>query len=502
MFNTSDVCHEPLQILIVEDDARQSDILTECLMTFGGFMITRTDSIGGLWQNTEKQSFDLILLDNQLPDGSGIRALEDLKKDREIPIIMLTSQGDEQLALKAMQLGAANYLVKSSEYTTTLPTLIQKAVKQHQLQLSIRHSLEQLRYQALLLNNVRDAVVVWNTEGNITYWNPAAERLIGLQSVECLGKHVEDCYLNIFIPPVSKPEREETNGQEIERRISRNGKTIWVSSKVTALRDFGMDGRLIGFMDITRDISERKIMEAQIHATQIQLTETARLAAIGDLASEAAHHILNPLTTIIAETQLLLDIVQIKQPGRESIEAIEKAGWRIQQVIQKLVEFSRPLKEPQDHISINETIENALKIMRDTIISNDVNLVINLDNSLPYMVGNAQKLVVLWMNLLILARDGTTGKSTHTINVNSHMNDHSISIDIHDDGKLIPLEEIDKISDPTLIKTLGGRGMGIELNICQEIIRQHQAKLVVESNPKNGTTFQVNFPLEEKHGTL
>ena len=175
-----------------------------------------------------------------------------------------------------------------------------------ELQQLFQRSLEQIRYQASLLNNVRDAVVVWDLRGEIAYVNPAAQALFG-RSKEIWLSMPAEAYMNLFTPAVTVPGGEGTGGLRIERFFTSQGnKIVWVSSHVYALRDQSASGKLIGYMDVCRDITERKDMEARVQEAQLQLIQATRLAAIGELASGIAHHINNPLTTIIAESQLLL----------------------------------------------------------------------------------------------------------------------------------------------------------------------------------------------------
>lgn len=335
----------------------------------------------------------------------------------------------------------------------------------------------------------------------------------------------------LFNPPVRQPPREGTSGQEIERQYRKqNGETIWVSSRVTTLRDFGADGRLIGYMDVTRDITERKKaedalrternfvsavldtvgalvvvldtdgrivrfnraceaitgfafeeirgkrmeeifivpeeleavrssierikagnypeeienhwvtrsgsrrliawnntaltdrrgavefiiatgiditerreMEAQIVAAQTRLAQSSRLAAIGELASGVAHHINNPLTTIIAESQLLLHDLPPEHPAHESAEAIEQAGWRVHKAVQQLINFSRPPSDTLEVLDVNETIQTAMGLVKGHIESTGVQLDTDLAEKLPLVRGSPQQLSDLWVNLLMLA---------------------------------------------------------------------------------------------------
>ncbi|MCI0521594.1 MAG: response regulator [Chloroflexi bacterium] len=490
---------ESYRVLIVEDEFEQAEMYTEFLRVSGPYTTEWVSNLRALWERLPREQFHVMLLDYRLPDGNGLKVLEEMHgRGYDLPVIMITGQGDERLAVRAMQAGAADYMVKGSDEMLKLPTLVQKVIRNHELQLSVQRSLEQIRYQATLLNNVRDAVVVWDAQGKITYWNPAAAALYGWSARERMGAPARETYFGEFTPPVSEPPREGTTGMEVERRFrSRRGGDQWVSSRVCALRDPGADGRVLGYMDVARDITQRKQMEQQILDAQNRLTQAARLAAIGELASGVAHHINNPLTTIIAEAQLLLHNLDSSSPARESAEAIEEAGWRVQKAVQLLIEFARPASNTLESLAVNATIENALALVGEQIRSNGVLLLAELAAGLPAIHGNARQLGDLWVNLLLLARDAVSDGAAHTIRVRSSLaSPRQIKVEVSDDGRPIPREEMATLFEPNLIAPLGGRGTGMEMNICQEIVRQHQGRIEAKSEPGQGTTFSVYFPVE------
>jgi PAS domain S-box-containing protein len=618
-----------IRVLIVEDDFQHVELLIECLKIYETFGIEWVSTLHDLWQHIEANHVDILILDNCLPDGTGIDAMKLLSEQKfDFPILMITGMGDENLAVKAMQSGASDYLVKGTNYISTLPNLILKAVKEHHNQVSYKQFLDQVHYQALLLNNVREAVVVWNTEGTITYWNHAAERMFGINSQSSIGRNVADIYFNQFTPQPILPTPESTCGQEVERRfISEFAPHLWISSRISVLRDFNANGKLIGFIDVSRDITSRKIaekasrenetrykmvselvsdfafavlyeadhkitiewitdafkvvtgyspdeinlaeqwtelvypedhenflktiqsladskgqitelriltrkneirwlriythpvivlenlggmriygaakditerkhLEEHIRSTQLQLAEGSRQAAIGDLASGVAHHINNPLSTIIAETQLLLNEIPPENSMYDSIRAIEKAGWRVQKAVQQLLDFSKSPVNSFNQLSLNQTIESALELVDEQIKSNDVDLKVVLSEEIPIIIGCTTKLAVLWTNLLILTRDGINNGQAHTVQITSKLDGNRVIVEFQDDGKLIPADEIGTIQEPDFFKTLGGRGCGIEMNICKEIVRQHNGEITVISSPEQGTIFRVSIPTE------
>jgi signal transduction histidine kinase len=385
-----------------------------------------------------------------------------------------------------------------------------------ELQRSFERLLEQSRYQVLLLNNVRDAVVVWNLDGKITYANPAAQRLFGWSQEKWLTEPVET-YLSIFSPRVRVPGGEGTGGLRVERYFNNQlDITTWVSSHVYALRDYSSDGKLIGYMDVCRDITERKQMEARVQAAQIQLIQATRLAAIGELASGIAHHVNNPLTTIIAEAQLLKRYLTLYlpqgHPDRESATtcstaaaveqgaALEQAGWRVQRSVQQLLDFSQPPTNTLEILDINHTITAALELVGDQIRALGVVLDIHLSENLPSLRGNTRQLIDLWVNLLMLARMASSDGQQHRIIMRSWSPEsHSIAVEISDDGEPIDPEEMVTLFEPSFLKNLGRRGTGIELTLCQEIVRQHSGRISAESSGNGVTIFRVILPADTRY---
>ncbi len=615
------------RVLMAEDDPTQTELVKDYLRIAGIPDVHVVRTVKQLVDFVKTGQFDIVLLDYRLPDGTGLDALKKMKTGGvQTPVIMMAGPGDERLAAQSLQRGAADYMLKTGDSLITLPSLIRKAVQGDQLQYSIKRSLEKIRYQALLLNNVRDAVVVWDMDGKITYWNPAAEDMYGIRAEERLGMPVNEGYFTAFNPPIRLLGPEQTTGHYIERQYQApDGRVIWVSSRMAVLRDALAGNRLIGYMDVShditrdkqaeqalresearyraivedyqtelicrfspdgtltfvnevfcryfdrrreallgenllsflpehdrqklvehlsafgpqrsvgmlehqvilpdgrthwlhrtdraifdnrgklfefqsvdRDITERKQMEAQIKVAQTHLTQAARMATLGELASGVAHQINNPLTTIIADAKLLLRDIPPEQPGRESAEAIEEAGWRLLEVVQRLLEFSRPAAESLQLLSINQTIQHALSLVGAQIQSLGIHLYSHQAEELPMVRGNERQLVDVWVNLLLLARDAAVNGQEHTIAITSMMNQQGlVQIEVQDNGMPIPLLQLESIFEPNFVGPTSGRGTGLELSICREIVRQHAGEIEAECTPENEMIFRVSLPVAD-----
>lgn len=244
---------------------------------------------------------------------------------------------------------------------------------------------------------------------------------------------------------------------------------------------------------VGRDITERKEMEERIRLVQTRLAQSTRLASIGQLASSVAHQISNPLTTIIGDAQILMHELPRDMEARESAQAIIDAGWRVQQVVDALMKFSQPENRTQETVDINETITKAILLAGPHVQSAQIELHTELDGSLPPLAGHSRQLIDLWVNLLLAARSGPESATRNIWVKSCQGNDNAIEVTVTDDGMPIPAEEQELIFEPQLLPAGQGRGLGMELSLCREIVRQHDGSICAESD-QDRTVFRIVFP--------
>ncbi len=202
--------------------------------------------------------------------------------------------------------------------------------------------IEKVQYQSLMLNTMRDAVVAWDHAGSITFWNSAAEDLFNAAQAERVGKNIQDIFLPFFQPPLPVLPVDDLSlpaTLPFENTYTNpGGKAVWVSSHITQISHPHHPDTLPGWLCVSRDIvAHKREMEESLANTQTRLAQAARMAFIGELASGVAHQMGNPLTTIIADAQLLTRDPDLNGHHRESVEAILQAGWRAQSVINELM---------------------------------------------------------------------------------------------------------------------------------------------------------------------
>jgi two-component system NtrC family sensor kinase len=238
-------------------------------------------------------------------------------------------------------------------------------------------------------------------------------------------------------------------------------------------------------------------MEDEIRQAQTQLVRVARLAAAGELAAGVAHQINNPLTTVIADAQLLLKTVGPDHPGYASASAIFQAGWRAQRVVQRLLNFSRPDEGQFVPTAINDTILEALDLVSAHLERGGVELRIHLGSDLPPVPANGHQLEEVWINLLMNARDALVETRPGVIIIASRLaqEERAVVVEVADNGRGIGEPERDRVFAPFFTTKDRGRGNGLGLSVCQSIVADHGGKISFHSQNGEGTTFWVRLPL-------
>jgi PAS domain S-box-containing protein len=218
-----------------------------------------------------REEVSIVILDYSLPDIDGLGVIERIRKaGYDIPVIMVTGQGDEQVAVKAMKGGADDYVVKTQDYLKTLPGVMERAIEKHDLQARLKASEE--RYQRLA-ENANDLIFATNREGYFTFLTNRAMSLLGFTAEELLGKNLME-----FLTPEGR-QRAEHEFQKDPRDRSPRLMELDFMTKQGEAKSFELSlttvlraGGIAGFEIIGRDITQRKALERKILERNRELT--------------------------------------------------------------------------------------------------------------------------------------------------------------------------------------------------------------------------------------
>ncbi len=367
-----------------------------------------------------------------------------------------------------------------------------------------------------LFREIADVVFISTPEGKLLEINPAGAKLFGFSSVkELLNIHnVSNFYANAKDRIKFKKALEQNGSiKDYELTLRRkNGEKIIVLETVTAVRD--ADGQITSYEGIMRDITDKRQLEQQLFQAQ-------KMESIGLLAGGIAHDFNNILTALTGYAQLILMDSDEDQPHYKNVQNIVRSGKRAEDLIRKLLAFSRKQMIELKTLDINQIITD-LHSMLSRLLPEDIEFTLDLKNEKSFIKADVVQIQQILVNLIVNAGHAINAVSDKSRSKNITIHTSHTRLDdaftaVHPGstkGKYILLSVSDtgigmdektksKIFEPffTTKKDSGGSGLG--LSTIYGIVKQNKGYITVDSKPDEGARFNVYWPAttEDKRKT-
>jgi signal transduction histidine kinase/DNA-binding response OmpR family regulator len=252
-------------------------------------------------------------------------------------------------------------------------------------------------------------------------------------------------------------------------------------------------------LDNARLYRDLELSLEELHRTQSKLIQAARLSAMGELAAAVAHQINNPLTTILGDTEMILQDLPTEDINHEALEAISRAGKRAHEVVRRLLTMARqqPTEGALEPLDVNETIHNTLMLVRSHIQHGNITVSILLDDDLPPVAGPQGQLEDVWLNLLLNARDAVAHRAEPEIGISTRYDREAeqVEVVVWDNGSGIQEELQSRVFEPFFTTKPAGEGTGLGLHICQQIAEKCNGTISLQSTYNEGTRFIIRLPV-------
>lgn len=244
----------------------------------------------------------------------------------------------------------------------------------------------------------------------------------------------------------------------------------------------------------------------ELQATQTRLIQAERLSAMGELAAAVAHQINNPLTTILSDSQLLLERKQPDTIEYEALSAIVRAGKRAKGVVRRLLAAVRTNADAGvEGVDVVSTIEETLALVRQHLERDGVKIFVKFPSSaIPSVQAVPGELEDVWLNLLLNAHDALVAHANGEIRIEVRYlrAEQLLAVEVSDNGPGIPESVINDIFKPFFTTKPLGEGTGLGLHIARQAVERAGGTIQVRSDPQTGTRFLVLLPALDRGKVL
>jgi len=530
---TSASSYDRVRVLLVEDNPADADLVREYIEAEGTgnqFDVCHVVRLRDALQQLRERTFDVILTDFNLPDGTGIGMLEELRRHvPATPIVVITgTSNDMGLALDALRHGAQDYLIKGAA-SASIHRALRYAIERKQMEDALTRSETQLRRQNALLeailDNMADGVVVADREGKMLVLNPAAQRIYGVGLTDAGPEEWSTTYgtlnpetttpmASYDLPLVRAILGKSSDNVEIIVRRRDLAKDAYIQSTGRPLRD--SSGEVYGGMVVLHDITAYKETEETLRQKNEELTSAyaeldrsrrEQLELKDQVLSHVSHELRTPLNAVYQFVTILKrGLAGPLQPEQQAhLEDIERNLNQLRTMISDLLETSRAesgkLTIRLRRFELQATVDDVVRMMQSAAAGKRLALRADLPGDLPRVVADPDRVRQVLTNLLDNAQKFTPEGGAITVRAAVSPREVGfVRVSVTDTGRGIAPSDHDRIFSRMAQVNAGSeesrKGLGLGLFICREIIRRLGGDIGVESTLGAGSTFYFTLPTD------
>jgi PAS domain S-box-containing protein len=476
---------EPIAVLVVDDEVELAELTATYLERAREDLNVETEpGVEAALDRLDGGAIDCVVSDYDMPGMDGLTFLDAVRDDYpDLPFVLFTGKGSEEIAAEAISAGVTDYLQKESgtgQYSV-LANRINNAVEQHRAKRAIEHTRK--RFDKLVQNST-DVISIVSADARFEYLSPSAERILGYEPEQMVGENIFD-----YAHPEDRQEAAESFFEAVQDHDQRpvvqfrfkhpDGSWPVIESRGRNLLD---DPHIDGFVVNSRDITERKRREEELQRHNEQLAE---------ITSVISHDLRNPLNVAEGSVELA------RETGdAEHFDRIERSIGRIDEIIDDVLALARQSRDDPDTeaVSLASVAESAWEMV-DT---GDAELRIEDSTDLAADGSRTQQLLE---NLVSNAVEHGADDGTVTVRVglldadDAECGDGSggeldplVGFYVEDDGRGIPPADRETVFESGYSTRESGTGFG--LAIVKQVAAAHGWRVSATESDEGGARFE------------
>lgn len=511
---------EEWKVLIIDDEEGIRRVMSITLGDAGYQVITAEDGEKGI-QLCKEESPQIIITDIRMPGLDGREVLERVKEmDPDKEVIVVTAFGEMELAVRALQLDASDFITKpindealfvaleraKERYATRKELNDYTALIEERWMDTAEELARVFNFQDNLIESSIDGIVGCDKEGNIVIFNKRLEQMLGYTKEEVRGQVSFDQLLPVGTANRFKEDlySDEYGGENSlflyeTNLVAKTGEKIPVQLSATVLFEENEES---GVVCVIRDLREIRRLEQQF-ADQTRLLQQHKMISLGRLAASVVHEINNPLAGILNYIRLMIKIVgrsssltaENLQKFQRYLDLVQSETSRCSRIVSSLLAFSRQSKLEFSEVDINELLERCITLSQHKLSLQNIEIKTDLNPMIASVSGDFNQIQQCIINLIFNAIDAMPDGGTLSIKSVLNANKGVVQIEIADTGFGIAKEDLPHIFDPFYTTKTEGSGLGLGLSTVYGIIDRHKGTITVESEVGKGTVFRITLPV-------
>jgi len=344
-----------------------------------------------------------------------------------------------------------------------------------------------------IIDSMVEGVVFVNADGNISLCNESAERIWNVSAEELVGKPLLDCH-----SPEVRPMLENILAQAKRTPGFAAGRTMVGSKGQCRLSNYssvhGEDGRYLGLVMLSQDISDRVALEQEHRQLREQLFQQEKMVLIGQIAASVAHELNTPLGTVLLRAQMIQHQLA-DDADLSDVKVLEGEAQRCRRIIDSLLGFSRRSEGVLATTEVDSLIRESLSLIEHDLVLKGITVETVYDTKAAAIRVDGNQIQQVILNLISNASDAM-GERSGRLQISTGLvpGQHMVEIRVSDNGSGMSQEVLARAFDAFFTTKERGKGTGLGLAICRRIIEEHQGKIEIQTSPGHGTTVSVRLP--------